>query len=633
MATYPPPTEDLPVFNKNVFAGIEYDGRYLKIEADTNLYMNGGDIDGVNTLGFEDGTTQSTAFTGLEPGAISLANVLIDGNDALGNTITNLGSLSFSNATTQSTAYDNTITITETNTDAIYYPVFVSGAGLQLDLKADTATTQFSINPNTSDFTVGTTLNLTQDSVAVGKNAGITAQGGSAVAVGLNAGNNTQGGSAVAVGAQAGLTTQGTNATAVGVNAGRTTQGGSAVAIGVNAGYSGQSSSAVAVGNSAGKTTQGVNATAVGVNAGLTTQGGSAVAIGSGAGQTSQGGSAVAIGVNAGNSGQLASAVAIGILAGQTSQGGSATAIGNSAGKTTQGASATAIGQGAGFSSQGGSAVAVGLNAGNSGQLGGALAIGANAGLTTQGVNAVAVGVYAGKTSQGTNAVAIGLNAGNGTTSGQGANSIAIGNNAGVASQLAGSICLNASGSALNPSVAGCFIDPIRLDDDLPVQPVCYNNITKELFYATSAKFVYTINPTTSNQSYASGVPLFTNKWVIQSTNGLTNTGTNGWVSATGRFYSPTTTQYLVILSLQTNSPTLPTTIRFDRYNSAGVIQPQSTRLVFVQFNINNEYLEYSHIAEMDAGDYFQFVGGINNIVVYYDDINQSTTLQVRELL
>ena len=371
MATYPPPTEDLPVFNKNVFAGVEYDGRYLKIEADTNLFMNGGDIDGVQTLGFEDGTFQTTGFTGLEPGAISLANVLIDGDDALGNDITNLGTLNFSNGTNQTTAYDNTITITETNTDATYYPVFASGTGLQIDLRADASTTPFSINPNTSDFNVGTTLNLTQNSVAVGKSAGTL-----------------------------------------------------------------------------------------------------------------------------------------------------------------------------------------------------------------------------------TNAIAI-----------------------------------NASGSALNPASAGCFIDPIRLDDTLPVQPVCYNNITKELFYATSAKFVYTINPTTSNQSYASGVPLFTNKWVIQSTNGLTNTGTNGWNTALGRFYSPITTQYLVILSLQTNSPTLPTSIKYQRFNSAGVIQPQSTRLVFVQFNINNEYLEYSHIAEMDAGDYFQFVGGINDVVVYYDDINQSTTLQVRELL
>ena len=369
MATYPPPTEDLPIFNKNVFAGVEYDGRYLKIEADTNLYMNGGDIDGVQTLGFEDETTQITAFVEAVPGAISLANVLIDGNDALGNDINNLGTLNFSNGTNQTTAYDNTITITETNTDATYYPVFASGTGLQIDLRADASTTPFSINPNTSDFNVGTTLNLTQNSVAVGKNAGTL-----------------------------------------------------------------------------------------------------------------------------------------------------------------------------------------------------------------------------------TNAIAI-----------------------------------NASGSALNPSVAGCFIDPIRLDDDLPVQPVCYNNTTKELFYASTAKYIYTTNPTTSNQSYAIGVPLFTNKWGIDATNGLTNTGTNGWITATGRFYSPITTQYLVLLSLQVGTTTSSgSTIYYQQFNSAGVLQ--STRMILIQY-ATNDYNEYTHIARMNAGDYFQFVGGIATIIVYYDNANQSTNLQVRELL
>ena len=112
MATYPPPTEDLPIFNKNVFAGVEYDGRYLKIEADTNEFMNGNNITGVGTLGFNDGTNQTTAFTGLAPGSIALGNVLADGTDALGQDITNLGTLNFSNGTNQTTAYDNTITIT-----------------------------------------------------------------------------------------------------------------------------------------------------------------------------------------------------------------------------------------------------------------------------------------------------------------------------------------------------------------------------------------------------------------------------------------------------------------------------------------------------------------------------------------
>ena len=120
----------------------------------------------------------------------------------------------------------------------------------------------------------------------------------------------------------------------------------------------------------------------------------------------------------------------------------------------TQGASATAIGQGAGFSAQGGSAVAVGLNAGNSGQ--------------------------------GANAIAIGTNAGQGTTTGQGTNSIAIGNSAGVASQTAGSICLNASGVALNPNQVGCFIRPLRgVALGLGVGVVYYDTATYELQYST----------------------------------------------------------------------------------------------------------------------------------------------------
>jgi hypothetical protein len=380
MATYPPPTENLPIFNKVVFAGVEYDGRYLKIEADTNLFMNGGDIDGVQTLGFEDGTFQTTAFTGNEPGAIALSNVLIDGDDALGNDITNLGTLNFSNGTNQTTAYDNTITITETNTDATYYPVFASGTGLQIDLRADASTTPFSINPNTSDFNVGTTLNLTQNSVAVGKSAGTL-----------------------------------------------------------------------------------------------------------------------------------------------------------------------------------------------------------------------------------TNAIAI-----------------------------------NASGSALNPASAGCFIDPIRLDDTLPIQPVCYNNTTKELFYASSAKFVYLKSTPAgySTKIYGSGSVVFGGLVApflsVKSTNGLTNSGTNGWVrtatiGAEGRFYSPTATSWLVnIVSNYTASYNSLIIARI--YNSAGVLQ--SGR--YVSSNEPGSNDAFTFIAEMNAGDYLQFQtdAPVSNpgLQLQYDN-ELYTSLQIRELL
>jgi hypothetical protein len=153
---YPPPTENLPIFNRKVFTGVEYDGRYLKIDADTNLLMNANNITGVENLGFEDGTIQETAFTGVEPGAISLGNVLADGDNALGQDILNLGTLNFSNGTNQITAYDNTITITETDTNASFFPVFTSGSGLQLDLRTDTLTNPITINPSNGSISTTT---------------------------------------------------------------------------------------------------------------------------------------------------------------------------------------------------------------------------------------------------------------------------------------------------------------------------------------------------------------------------------------------------------------------------------------------------------------------------------------------
>jgi hypothetical protein len=71
-------------------------------------------------------------------------------------------------------------------------------------------------------------------------------------------------------------------------------------------------------------------------------------------------------------------------------------------------------------------------------------------------------------------------------------NAIAIGNNAGVASQTAGSICLNASGVALNPSTAGCYIKPIRagvagatFSPALPANVIYYDPATFEMLYTT----------------------------------------------------------------------------------------------------------------------------------------------------
>jgi len=248
----------------------------------------------------------------------------------------------------------------------------------------------------------------------------------------------------VAIGELAASTGQGNNAIAIGKSAGQTNQATQSVAIGLNAGNIGQLTNAVAIGNSAGRTTQGIQTVAVGLSAGTTSQGTSSVAVGAGAGTLSQGTLSVAVGVNAGT----------------LSQGGTCVAIGVNAGSSTQGASSVSVGSASGRFTQGSSCVAVGTNAGSG----------------TSGGNF-----------QGNGAVAIGTNAGQGTTTGQGANAIAIGLNAGVASQTAGSICLNASGTATNPNQVGCFIRPIRgVALGLGVGQVFYDAATFELQYSTT---------------------------------------------------------------------------------------------------------------------------------------------------
>jgi hypothetical protein len=184
------------------------------------------------------------------------------------------------------------------------------------------------------------------------------------------------------------------------------------VAIGSNAGITAQTTGAVAIGSGAGQTSQATNTVAIGSNAGNSTQGVSSVAIGSGAGQTTQGVSSVAIGGGAGQTSQGVSSVAIGGSAGTTSQGVSSVAIGSSAGTTSQGASSVAIGGSAGTATQGAGCVAIGSATGNSGQKAGAVAIGVNAGNAIQGLDAIAIGRSAGSSSQGDNAIAIGELAG-----------------------------------------------------------------------------------------------------------------------------------------------------------------------------------------------------------------------------
>jgi hypothetical protein len=265
-----------------------------------------------------------------------------------------------------------------------------------------------------------------------------------------------------------------------------------AVALGYQAGNTNQGAGAIAIGNNAGQTGQFTDAVAMGYLAGQLDQSANAVAIGSNAGNLTQGQNAVAVGVNAGQTNQGTNAVAVGRLAGNTGQLGSAVAIGNAAGQTSQGLNTVAIGVLAGNSGQLGSSVALGNSAGQTSQSGSAVAIGRRAGTTSQGDSSVAIGYLAGTNTQGGSAIAIGVNAGRGTTSGQGANAIAIGNSAGIASQTAGSICLNASGLALNPANAGFYVNPIR-NDATPVNICYYNTTTREVTYGGLINLIYPI--------------------------------------------------------------------------------------------------------------------------------------------
>jgi hypothetical protein len=163
--------------------------------------------------------------------------------------------------------------------------------------------------------------------------------------------------------------------------------------------------------------------------------------------------------------------VAIGEYAGTTDQQQHAVAIGSYAGNDTQSTSAIAIGEAAGQTTQGFSAIALGRWAGE----------------TNQGADSIAIGRLAGANNQSNYAVSLGHHAGRGTTTAQGEYSVAIGAFAAETSQVDNSIVINASGSALNPSYAGLYIDPIRYtaaQDDTYDGIAFYNADTKEVRYS-----------------------------------------------------------------------------------------------------------------------------------------------------
>jgi hypothetical protein len=260
-----PPTEQVPLFNPIYFLGA---GSPFTKEVADNLYLQYPVGQGTEII-------PDLVVSGeLQSGE----NILMTGT-----ALTNF--LEFPDGTQQFTAavgVGATIDITDTNTNATFYPVFVDSAGTGKILRADTTTTAFSVNPNTGDFSVGSKVKITGvGGVFLGGGAGGTLYEPTSIAIGKNSGNITQGTNSVALGSSAGYNNQGNNCLAVGQASGQINQGVNATSLGNSAGSSNQGVNSVSIGNSAGNTTQGDYAVAIGDFAGGTTQGESSVAIGS----------------------------------------------------------------------------------------------------------------------------------------------------------------------------------------------------------------------------------------------------------------------------------------------------------------------------------------------------------------
>ena len=102
-------------------------------------------------------------------------------------------------------------------------------------------------------------LRTTEDTLALGSDAGQNLQGALAIALGWMAGNQSQGGSSVAIGSAAGYISQSENSIAIGSDSGSTMQGTNSISIGKIAGNSNQSHHSIAIGAGAGAVDQAAN--------------------------------------------------------------------------------------------------------------------------------------------------------------------------------------------------------------------------------------------------------------------------------------------------------------------------------------------------------------------------------------
>jgi hypothetical protein len=154
--------------------------------------------------------------------------------------------------------------------------------------------------------------------------------------------------------------------------------------------------------------------------------------------------------------------------------------------------------------------VHLGAGAGEINQQDYSVAIGNAAGNDSQGISSISIGTQAGNISQGNDAIAIGRQSG---FQNQGTNAIAIGQQAGESGQSANSIIINASGSALDTTFPGTFINPIRLASSSG-----FSSTPSVLLYdASSSEIGYSTATTTTSKTFVIEHPIYNNKYLIHA--------------------------------------------------------------------------------------------------------------------
>lgn len=168
----------------------------------------------------------------------------------------------------------NNWTLTGTNlyptnyaTDVVAIGKATVGSGYALDVSG---------NANVSSALSVTNILNSSPGIAIGEGAGginaTNPQSQNSIAIGFDAGNDNQHTCAIAIGEGAGQYRQRHNSVAVGYQSGQYDQSLNSVAIGIESGFQNQGTNCVAIGAGSGRTNQSSNSTALGAGAGFLNQ-------------------------------------------------------------------------------------------------------------------------------------------------------------------------------------------------------------------------------------------------------------------------------------------------------------------------------------------------------------------------